>query len=90
MDTLPSLEDGLTPIVTYAIDDDETVAEAIVRAFGAVGVDTYDRDDPLYEWIPIDCFERLHWDSGRPLRVSTIVWDHPTVITNEAVEIYDE
>jgi hypothetical protein len=90
MDTLPSLEDGLPPIVTYAIDDDETVAEAIVRAFGAVGVDTYDRDDPLYEWIPIDCFERLHRDSGRPLRVSTIVWNHPTVITNEAVEIYDE
>lgn len=90
MDTLPSLEDGLTPIVAYAIDDDETIAEAIVGAFGAVGVDTYDRDDPLYEWIPIDRFERLGWGPGRPLRVSTIIWEYPTVITNEAIEIYDE
>lgn len=90
MDTLPSLQDGLTPLVTYAIEDDETVAEAIVRAFGAAGVDTYGRDDPLYEWIPIDCLERLGWGSGRPLRVSTIIWDHPTVITDDAVEIYGE
>ncbi|MFO7926849.1 MAG: hypothetical protein ACQET5_08590 [Halobacteriota archaeon] len=90
MDTLPSIQDGLTPLVTYAIEDDETVVEAIVRAFGAAGVDTYDRDEPLYDWVPIDCLERFDWDSGRPLRVSTIIWDHPTIITDESVEVYDD
>lgn len=89
MSALPLLNEGdLSLIVRYSLESDEGMAEAIVNAFLAAGVDVYDRPTQVVDWVNADIFERLEWRSDRPLYVCTRIWDHGVVMTPEEIRIY--
>jgi hypothetical protein len=76
-------------LITYQISDDETEYEAITNAFRAIDVDVYNQDTAVADWAK-DCpIETINWDSERPCRVTTIIWDHPIVLTSDEIRIYD-
>lgn len=87
--TLPRLSEQQPPLVTYQIEDGETVYEAITEAFGAIGVDVYEQKTTIEDWIKKDLFDLSIHDSEAPWRVSTIIWDHPIVITPGEIRIYE-
>lgn len=75
-------------LVSYRIDDDEHVVEAIVDAFRSIDVEPYDRETVLEDWVNCECLDGLLWESNEGLRVSTDIWGHPTTITADTVTIY--
>lgn len=75
-------------LVTYRIDDDEHVVEAIVDAFGSTDVEPYDRETVLEDWVNCETLGEMRWESNERLRVSTEIWGHPTTITADTVTIY--
>lgn len=89
MATSPELnERDLTLVVRYSLDSDEEMAEAVVEAFIAAGIDVYDKPTQLVDWINADVFEHLHWSADRPLYLSTRIWSHRVMMTAEEVRIY--
>lgn len=86
---LPRLdEDDLDCLVTYPIGADEEIAEAVVYAFEAIDIDVFEKSTQLNDWINTDAFAALGFDAGRPLYLSTRIWDHRVVITAEEIRIY--
>lgn len=81
-------EADFTLLLSYAIDRDETVPEAIVNAFSVTDVEVFDGATTLQDWIDRDALERLGWQDDPHLRLSTRIWDHHVVITSEAVRIF--
>ncbi|RLM57486.1 hypothetical protein DVK02_06895 [Halobellus sp. Atlit-31R] len=81
---------GTEPVVTYARDTEDAGVEAVVSAFSAqpLDVDPADRG-PIYEWIDLEAIDSL-FDSARDdVRLSTIIWNHPVVLTTDRIEVYD-
>jgi hypothetical protein len=75
MNPLPLPEQGEL-VVRYSLDSEETMSEAVVNAFLAVGVDVHDRPTRLVDWVSAEAFESFEWTSDRPLSLCTRVWDH--------------
>lgn len=89
MSPLPELNEGdLSLLVRYSLESDEELAEAVVSAFMAAGVDVHREPTTLVDWINADIFEHLRWTSDRPLYLCTRIWDHGVVMTAEEVRIY--
>jgi len=78
------------PVVTYARDGEENGVDAIVSAFAKtpLDVDLAERD-PLYEWIDLDALDALFESTRDDVALSTIIWDHPVVITADDIEVYN-
>lgn len=81
-------EDDLRLLVAYSLSSEEEMIEAIVNAFHAANIDTFEKPTQLIHWINCDVFDVLQWTSDRPLYLSTRIWDHQVVITAEEVRIY--
>lgn len=91
MATSPLMNTGEFPVlVTYSIDRDETMTEAIVNAFEAARIDVFDRSTQLADWINVEAIESLQWTSKHPPNLCTWVWKHPVVITPDEIEIYTQ
>lgn len=89
MGSLPPVhEEGFGRLITYSVDGDESTCEAIVSAFDLGGVDVADTETVLHDWIDTDALERLNDAPGQTLRISTYIWDHPVVITSDAITVY--
>lgn len=89
MGSVPLLnESDLGLVVRYSLDSEESMTEAVVNAFRAAGVDVYERDTQLVDWVDAEVFESIEWSSDRPLYLSTRIWDHRVVVTPEEVRIY--
>lgn len=87
--TLPRLSEQQQPLITYEIEDGETVYEAITEAFGAIGVDVYEQKTTIEDWTKKCLLDLNLLDSEAPCRVSTIMWDRPIVITPGEIRIYE-
>ncbi|MFB6252164.1 MAG: hypothetical protein ABEI27_10865 [Halobellus sp.] len=86
--TTPNRVDS-DPVATYARTGNEDGANAIVAAFSEGplnGIST--EDSTLYEWIDPDAVDSLLESASSEVKLSTTIWDHPVVITRDAVEIY--
>lgn len=85
---LPALQrsDG-DVLVTYSVGSEESIPIAITGAFRAIGASPSDRETVVEDWIDGDAIERLCRASDRHLRVSTVIWDHPVIITPEEIQI---
>lgn len=86
--TLPRLSEQQPPLVTYQIEGGESVYEAITEAFGALGIDVYEENTTIDDWTS-GLFDLSMLGSEAPWRVSTIMWDHPIVITPGEIRIYE-
>lgn len=86
---LPSLS-GQSQLITYQIGGDETMYEAITDAFRAIDVDVYQEDTTVEDWTEGCPIDSINWDLDSPCRVSTIIWDHPAVITADEIRIYED
>lgn len=84
------LERDLDLLVRYSIDSGETVSEAIVCAFAILGVDVFERETRLQDWVDVGALEGFAWESARALYVSTQIWDHQVVVTADDVRIYGD
>jgi len=88
-DTLVEIADS-SPVVTYARDADEKGVDAIVSAFATEPLDVdITKRDPLYAWIDLDALDALFESAGGDVELSTVIWDHPVVITADEIEIYE-
>ena len=87
--TMAELTDS-APVVTYARDGDENFVDAIVSAFATTPLDVdLSGRDPLYEWIDLDALDALFESARDDVALSTIIWDHPVVITVDDIEVYE-
>lgn len=86
---LPRLSEQHPPLVTYQLEEGETIYEGITEAFGAVGFDVYDQKTTIEDWTKECLFDLSMLDSEEPCRVSTIMWDRPIVITPGEIRIYE-
>ena len=88
-DTLVEIADS-SPVVTYARDADEKGVDAFVSAFATEPLDVdITKRDPLYAWIDLDALDALFESAGGDVELSTVIWDHPVVITADEIEIYE-
>lgn len=85
---LPQLSDH-SRLITYQIDVEETMPEAITEAFNAIDFDVYQQDTTLQDWTKDCSVELSDWDSENPCRLSIILWGHPTVLTTDEIQIYE-
>jgi hypothetical protein len=77
------------PVVTYSRDGDENGVDAIVSAFSTTPLDLdLAERDPLYEWIDLDALDALFESARDDVTLSTIIWNHPIVITADDIEVY--
>lgn len=91
MNSLPQLnEDDLDLLVSYSIEPEEEIGEAIVNAFLAFNIDVFDKPTQLDDWINTDAFDDLSWSSERLLYLSTRIWDHQVVITGDEIRLYTD
>jgi len=67
---------------------EETLKEAILAAFEEGEIDLSCRETILMDWINCDALDDHDWNTDRHLRITTVIWDHVVVITDEAVTIY--
>lgn len=86
---LPRLSEQQPPLITYQIENGETVVDAVCEAFGAVGLDVYDQGTTIEDWTKRCQIDLSMLDSEHPCRVSIIIWDHPVVVTPDAIQIYE-
>lgn len=87
---LPALrQSDLDLLVTYSIGSEESIPVAITASFRAIGLNPTDQETVVEEWIDGDALDQLYRASGRHLRVSTNVWNHPVIITPEEIQIFD-
>lgn len=86
--TLPRLSEQQPPLLTYQIEDGEPIYEAITEVFGAIGVEVYEEKTTIEDWTN-GLFDLRLLNSEGPHRVSTIIWDHPIVITPDEIRIYE-
>ena len=77
-------------LVTYSIGSGERIPTAITKAFQATASDPWECETVVNDWIDGDAIDQLCRTSDRHLRVSTIVWNHPVVVTPEEIRIYAE
>lgn len=75
-------------LVSYTRSDGETMNEAILRAFLAVDIDVFEKDDTLHDWIDIDALNGFDWDSKPPHVIATRLWDYDVWISADKIEIY--
>lgn len=83
---LDLLEDNL--LVTYSRERDEAMTESIIEAFLALGIDIFERDTTLQDWIYADALDGLAWRSERPLTLITRIWAYNVVLSDGEVRIY--
>jgi len=85
---LPALQrsDG-DILVTYSVGSKESISIALTKAFQAIDFSPTDRETVIEDWIDGDAIERLCRTSDRHLRVSTVIWGHPVIITPEEIQI---
>lgn len=89
MRSLPSLNvEELDLVVCYSLDNDESMAEAVVDAFLAANINVFNKSTQLADWVNTDVLENIQWSSDRPLHLWTRVWGQIVVITPEEVRIY--
>lgn len=89
MGSLLSLNDEeLDIVVRYSLDNDESMAEAVVNAFLAANVNVFDKPTQLADWVDVDVLDKIQGASDQPLYLWTRIWDHIVVISPEEVRIY--
>jgi len=81
-------EEDLDLLVTYEIDENESVNAAIVNTFMALDIGAFDRDTTLQSQVDTDALDGFDWQSGRHLYVSVEIWGRQVVVTPERVRIY--
>jgi len=88
-DTLVEIADS-SPVIRYARDAEEKGVDAIVSAFATESLDVdITKRDSLYAWIDLDALDALFESAGGDVELSTVIWDHPVVITADEIEIYE-
>jgi len=85
---LPAIhEQAYGRLLTYQIQLDESVEEAIISAFYTLGFEVMSEQTVLEEWVDVDALDRL-LAGPTPARATVRIWDHPVVVTPETVTIY--
>lgn len=87
---LPRLSEQESPLITYEFEDGETVYEAITEAFIAIDFEVYDQKTTVKDWTETCPIDQGIFESEELCRVSTIIWDYPTVITPGKLRIYGQ
>lgn len=87
---LPALrQSDVDLVVTYSIGSEESVPIAITEAFRAISLNPTDQETVVQDWIDGDALDQLCQASDRHLRISTIIWNHPVIITPREIQIFD-
>lgn len=84
----PEIKDTEGKLIEYPISDDETVLEATFEAFEAIDFDVVGQETPIKSWIGDCAMTKINWNSEVNCRLTTVIWDHPTVVTSETVTIF--
>ncbi len=85
---LPAIhEQAYGRLLTYQIQLDESVEEAIISAFYTLGFEVMSEQTVLEEWVDVDALDRL-LAGPTPARATVRIWNHPVVVTPETVTIY--
>lgn len=77
-------------LLSYGISEDESVYEAITNAFSSIEFDPFDAETTIADWTddcPVDSQEG---DATSDCRVTTTIWDHPIVLTDEDLRIFEK
>lgn len=75
-------------LVTYSASPDELFVEALTNAFDALGVDLFDRQTTLHDWVDADTIDAL-WGRDSDFTLSVHVYDYLVVVTPETIRIYN-
>lgn len=84
---LPHIE-ARTELISHPVGDDG-ILEALTDAFSAIDVDVYEQDTTIDDWTTSFALENIDWDSDEACRVSTVIWEHPTVVTSNEIRIFE-
>lgn len=89
--SFPALQrSGVDLLVVYSIGSDEKMPSAITEAFRSIDFDPHEQETVIEDWIDGDAINRLCQTSERHLRVTTIIWNYPVIITPEEIQILDK
>lgn len=87
---LPALQrSDVDLLATYSIGSEESMPTAITEAFRSTGLNPADQETVVEDWIDGDALDQLCRAPDRHLRISTIIWNHPVIITPEEIQIFD-
>jgi predicted ATP-grasp superfamily ATP-dependent carboligase len=85
---LPHIE-ARSELISYHVDEGDGVLEALIDAFNAIDVDVYEMETTVDDWTSSCPIETIDWDADEPYRISTVIWDHPTVVTSDEIRIFE-
>lgn len=84
----PEIKDNEGELIEYRISNDETILEAMFDAFEAIELDVVGQETTIESWIGDCAMTQINWNSEVTCRLTTVIWDYPTVITSETVTIF--
>lgn len=77
-------------LLVHSVQKEENIEAEIVSAFLELGIDVSGRDDVLYDMIDPDALSNLISETNAQTVVLTHLWNHPTLINNERICIYEK
>jgi hypothetical protein len=86
---LPPINERNVEVVgRYRKTGSDSSVEAILSAFEETSLYVDEQDTVLHEWIDTDVIKALDGDPDPPFRLSTVIWDHPVVVTPNSATVY--
>lgn len=77
-------------ISVYQREDDESVTQSIIGAFEMLGVDTFAKEKPLYDFIDTNALNRIFGKNAGDVAVEVAVWGYTIRVTESEIEVQDE
>lgn len=74
-------------LVTYSLSADETLAEGLLMAFDAIGIDIQNQDTVLEDWIDTDMLAALQ-TSPADYHITFSAWEHLVALTPGETIVY--
>jgi hypothetical protein len=77
-----------TVLVTRSFADEQP-SRAILHAFAELDLDLFGTEELLADVVDPDALDELLRTADGRVRVSMVLWDHPVVVTPDAVHVFD-
>jgi hypothetical protein len=81
-------ESKLDLLVSFDLDSEVEITEGIVAAFEASQIDVFNKSTVLQDWIEPAAYRSINWNRPHPVYLSTVIWDHRVVISENQIRIY--
>lgn len=77
-------------LITYTPDADEPMSQAVLRAFFAIDIDIFEKEETLESQIRSDALNGFDWGTDCPHRLTTRLWGYGVEISGDKVRIFDD